>query len=118
MDYPYHPMPLEKDFLKVVFLLKYHQNPPALKETEHRKKREKVLKKREREKERKRKREKEKLQESLQIKRGSQYFERRKTLQLQNPFCMSPFSFPPSYHFKNSYQNHLIKFCSTFWTIF
>jgi hypothetical protein len=35
--------------LKVVFLLKYHQNPQVLKETEHRKKREKkVLKKRER----------------------------------------------------------------------
>jgi hypothetical protein len=38
------------------------------------KKREKVLKKEEG---------KEKLQESLQIKRGSQYFERRKTFQLQ-----------------------------------
>jgi hypothetical protein len=53
MDYPYHPMPLEKDFLKVVFLLKYHQNPPALKETEHRKKREKVFKKRERKRKKK-----------------------------------------------------------------
>jgi hypothetical protein len=30
--------------------------------------------------------EKEKLQESLQIKMGSQYFERKKTFQLQNLF--------------------------------
>jgi hypothetical protein len=59
------------------------------------------IEKREREKSiEKRGRKKEKLQKSLQIKRGSQYFERRKILQLQNPFCMSPFSSPPSYHFK------------------
>jgi hypothetical protein len=48
----------------MIFLLKYHQNPP---ETEHRKKRKKernVLKKEKKEK----KEEKEKLQESLQIK--------------------------------------------------
>jgi hypothetical protein len=76
------------------------------------KKREKVLKRK-----REKKNEKEKLQESLQIKMGSQYFGRRKTLQLQNPFCMSPFSSPPSYHFKNPFQNHLRKFCSSFWTI-
>jgi hypothetical protein len=63
------------------------------------------------------KKEKEKLQEYLQIKRGTQYFERRKTLQLQNPFRMSRFSSPPSYHLKNPLQNHLRKFCSSFWTI-
>jgi hypothetical protein len=34
----------------------------------------------------KERKEKEKLQESLQIKWGSQYFERRKTFQLQNLF--------------------------------
>jgi hypothetical protein len=77
----------------------------------------KVLKKRERERKKKEKEKKEKLQESLQVKRGSPYFERRKTLQLQNPFCMSPFSSLPSYHFKNSFQNHLRKFHNSFWTI-
>jgi hypothetical protein len=41
--------------LKVVFLLKYHQNPRVLKETEHRKKERKGIEKKEREKERKRK---------------------------------------------------------------
>jgi hypothetical protein len=47
--------------------------------------------KREREREResieeKKRKEKEKLQESLQIKRGSQYFERRKIFEVQNLF--------------------------------
>jgi hypothetical protein len=79
---------------------------------ENRKREKKYLKERERKKNEKK--EKEKLQESLQIKRGSQYFERRKTLQLQTPFCMSPFSSPPSYHFKNPFQNHLRKFHSSF----
>jgi hypothetical protein len=41
--------------LKAIFLLKYHQNPRVLKETEHGKKGEKVLKKRKREKKKKRK---------------------------------------------------------------
>jgi hypothetical protein len=40
-------------------------------------------------------------------KRGSQYFERRKTLQLQKtPFDLISFSPSPSYHFKNPFQNH------------
>jgi hypothetical protein len=39
---------IRKEFSKVVFLLKYHQNPQVLKETEHRKKREKSIEKRER----------------------------------------------------------------------
>jgi hypothetical protein len=43
-------------------------------------------KKRERKSIEKRERKKEKLQESLQIKRGSQYFERRKIFQPQNLF--------------------------------
>jgi hypothetical protein len=37
-------------------------------------------------KKRKKRKEKEKLQESLQIKRGGQYIERRKIFQLQNLF--------------------------------
>jgi hypothetical protein len=66
--------------LKNVFLLVYHLNPQ-------------VLKKRERKSiEKKRGRKKENLQESLQIKKGSQYFERRKTFQLQNFLRESIFS--------------------------
>jgi hypothetical protein len=41
--------------------------------------------------EKKRGRKKEKVQESLQIKLGSQYFERRKTFQLQNLFTWAHF---------------------------
>jgi hypothetical protein len=55
------------------------------------KERKSIEKKRDKKKEKGKER-KRKLQESLQMKRGSQYFKRRKTLQLQNPFCMSPFS--------------------------
>jgi hypothetical protein len=62
----------------VFFLLVYHQNPKSSKRWSIEKEREtKSIEKR---------KEKEKLQESLQIKSGSQYFERRKTFQLQNLF--------------------------------
>jgi hypothetical protein len=88
------------------------KSPSPQRDGAEKKKRENVLKKREREKERKRK-----APRVSSNKRGSQHFERRKTLQLQNPFCISPFSSPPSYHFKNPFQNHLRKFCSSFWTI-
>jgi hypothetical protein len=81
--------------------------PESSKRRSIERKREKVLKKRERNKEKEKEGKKEKLQVSFQIKRGSQYFEWRKTLQLQNPFCMSLFSSPPLYHFKNHFQNHL-----------
>jgi hypothetical protein len=65
----------------VIFLLKYHHNPHVPKRRSIEKNREKVLKKE------KEKKEKEKLPESLQIK-GSQYSERRKTLQLQKSFLL------------------------------
>jgi hypothetical protein len=40
-------------------------------------------------------------------KRGSQYFERRKTLHFKNIlFDVILFSPPPSYHFKNPFQNY------------
>jgi hypothetical protein len=61
--------------LESVFLLVYHQNHQVLKETG-------ALKKRERNSIEEKEEGKEKLQESLEIKRGSQYFERRKTSQL------------------------------------
>jgi hypothetical protein len=77
MAWPFYSISSKKKFLKSVFLLVYHQNPQVLKEIEHGKKdREKVLKKG-------RKREVSRVSAN---KRGSQYFERRKTFQLQNLF--------------------------------
>jgi hypothetical protein len=55
----------------------------------------------------KREKEKEKLQETLQIKwevnisRGEKY-----TSTSKSAFDAIPFSPPPSYHFKNPFQNH------------
>jgi hypothetical protein len=77
---PFHSISSERKFFRSVFLLVYHQNPLVLKEIEHwknKKRKRKSIKKR---------KEKEKLQESLQIKKGSQFFERRKAFQLQNLF--------------------------------
>jgi hypothetical protein len=37
---------------------------------------------------------------------GSQYFERRKKFNIKTLFDVIPFSPPPSYHFKNPFQNH------------
>jgi hypothetical protein len=66
MTMPFHVKPFEKNvFEEVIFLLKYHQKPPSLQETEHRKKECKSIEKEKKEK--KKEEEKEKLQESLQI---------------------------------------------------
>jgi hypothetical protein len=55
----------------------------------------------------KRKRKKEKKAPRVSSnKRGSQYFERRKHFNFKDPFYVIPFSPPPSYHFKNPFQNH------------
>jgi hypothetical protein len=110
-------MPFEKNFRRLFLSSNIIKIPESSKRWSIEKKERKGIEKRERKRKKKEKKEKEKLQESLQIERGSQYFERRKTLQRQNPFCLSPFSSPPSYHFKNPFQNHLRKFCNSFWTI-
>jgi hypothetical protein len=82
----------------VNFLLYYHQNPPSPQETEHREEREKeeekILKKEEREK----------LQESFQIKGDVYILRGGKHFNFKNPFYMTPFSPPPSYHFENLFQ--------------
>jgi hypothetical protein len=104
------PHAIWKEFLKAVFLLKYHQNPWVLKELEHRKK-EKIL-----EKSREKKKEKEMLQDSSN-KKGKLIFWENKNIATSKSFCMSPFSSPPSNHFKNPFKNHLRKFHSSFWTI-
>jgi hypothetical protein len=62
---------LKRGFQRSDFLLKYHQKP-------------KVLRRRNIEKKRKRK--EKKLQEFPQIKRGSQYLERRKHFNFKDPF--------------------------------
>jgi hypothetical protein len=85
----------------VLFLLKYHQNPPSPQETEHKKReREKLLKRKEK------REEKGKLQEfsnkkEVNILIGEKHFNFKNIL-----FDVIPFSPPPSYHFKNPFQNH------------
>jgi hypothetical protein len=77
------------------------------------------IEKRERERKKvlkKERKKKEKLQESLQIKWGSQYFE-EKNISTSKSFYVSPFSPSPSYHFQNPFQNRLRKFHSFFFTI-
>jgi hypothetical protein len=72
---------LKRSFWRsVVFLLGYHQNPQVLKRRSIEKKREK--------KEEKEKEGKPKAPRVSSNKRGSQYFERRKTIQLQKSFLM------------------------------
>jgi hypothetical protein len=90
-------MPFEKNFQRPSFSSNIIKILEYSKRRSIEKRERKNIEKRDREKERK------KFQESLQMKRGSQYFERRKILQLQNPFCMSPFSSLPSYHFKKPF---------------
>jgi hypothetical protein len=107
------PFHLKWSFWRSDFSPLISSKPLSPQETEHRKREiqkeeEKVLKReRERERERKRKKSIEKERKSPRIssnKRGSQYFERRKIVQLQKPFYMIPFSPPPSYHFENLFQ--------------
>jgi hypothetical protein len=75
MTMPFHVMPYEKRFFKKWFCPQISSKPPSPQETEHRKKEKK---------ERKRKKE----TRVSTNKRGSQYFERRKILQLEISFLM------------------------------
>jgi hypothetical protein len=68
---------LKRGYWRSDFILKYHQNLQVLKRWRIEKK--------------KKKKKKEKEKKALRVssnKRGSQYFERRKTLQLQRSFLM------------------------------
>jgi hypothetical protein len=73
--------PLEKKFLKKWFSPQISSKPPSPQETEQRKKGEKKI-------ETGKKRKRKKSPKSLFQSRGSRYFERRKTLQLQKSFSM------------------------------
>jgi hypothetical protein len=89
MTMPFHVKSFGKKFLKKWFSPQISSKPLSPQGTEHKKKRET-------ERKRKKEEEKEKLQESLQIK-GSQYFVRRKALQLQKSFLIW-FHFLPLHH--------------------
>jgi hypothetical protein len=58
--------------------------------------------------------EKEKLQKSLQIKGKLTFWEEKDALTSKILFNVIPFSSPPSYHFKNPFQNHWEIFLNSF----
>jgi hypothetical protein len=92
----------EKKFLKKWFSPQMSLKPLGPKETE--------LEKGEKEKE------KEKLQKSLQIKGKLAFWEEKDVSTSKIIFDAIP-SPPPSYHFKNPFQNNWEKFLDSFWTI-
>jgi hypothetical protein len=65
----------------------------------------------------KREKEKEKLQKSLQITGELTFWEDNEAWTSQTLFNVTPFSPPPSYHFKNPFQNLWENFLNSFWTI-
>jgi hypothetical protein len=75
---------LKRGFWRSDFLLKYHQNPPTSQETEHRQKEKKKV-------------DKEKLQESLQIKGKSLFWEEKNTSTTKISFLMW-FHYLPLHH--------------------
>jgi hypothetical protein len=84
MTMPLHVKPFEKKvFEEVIFLLKDHRPPPALKRWSIEKRERKNIEKRKKENEKEE--EKEKLQESLQIK-GKSIFRGEKHFNLKNLF--------------------------------
>jgi acyl-CoA synthetase (AMP-forming)/AMP-acid ligase II len=99
-----------KEFLKAVFLLKYHQNPRVLKETEHRKKREKVL-------EREREREKERKRKALRVsstKNGKSIFWEEKNIATSKSFLYEPIFFPSIIPFQKPFPKSFEKILQLF----
>jgi hypothetical protein len=80
----------------------YHQNLQVLKEMEHWKKERKSIEKKEKGKW--------KASRVSANKKGKSIFWEEKNISTSILFYVSPFSPPPSYHFQNPFQNHLIKF--------
>jgi hypothetical protein len=96
MTMPFHVKPFEKKvFEEVIFLIKYHQNSQVLKRRSIQKIERKSIKERKRKKKEKEE-EKEKLQESLQIKGKSIFWEEKNTSTSKILFDMIPFS--PLHH--------------------
>jgi hypothetical protein len=89
---PFHVMPFKKRFLKKWFSPQISSKPSSSQEMEHRKKEGKGKRK--------------KAPRVSSNKRGSKYFKRRKHFNFKDLFYVISFSPPPSYHFKNTFQNH------------
>jgi hypothetical protein len=106
---PFHVKSFEKKFLRKWFFPQISSKPPSPQETEHKKERKRKKKEKEEEKE--------KLQESLQINGKSIFWEEKNTSTSKILFDVILFSPPPSYHFKNPFQNHWESFSNPFWTI-
>jgi hypothetical protein len=92
---PFHIMPFEKRFLKKWFSPQISSKPPSPQHTKHKKRK--------------------KAPRVSSNKRGSQYFERRKTLQLQKSFLMW-FHFLPLHHTISKTLSKIIE--KVFFTLF
>jgi hypothetical protein len=116
MTMPLHVKPFEKKIFKeVIFLLKYQQNPQVLKRRSIEKKREKSIQKKKKKEKRGRKRKAPRVSSNkgkVNILRGEKNTSTSKFL-----FDVTPFSPPPSQHFRNPFQNHWKSFLNSFWTI-
>jgi hypothetical protein len=96
--------PFQKKFLKKWFSPQISLKPLSPQETEQRKT--------QREKEEEEEEEEEKLQVFEQVILRGESTSTSKII-----FDEIPFSPPPSYHFKNLFQNHWESFLNSFWTI-
>jgi hypothetical protein len=88
----------------MIFLLKYHQNPPSPQEMEHKKReeRENTIEKKKEKRGRKRKtRRVSSNKGEVNILSGEKHFNFKNIL-----FDVILFSSAPSYHFKNHFENH------------
>jgi hypothetical protein len=79
---------LKRGFLRNNFLLKYHQNSQVLK-------RQSIEKK-----------EKGKRKKAPRVSSNKRGLIGEKHFNFKDPFYVIPFSPPPSYHFKKTFQNH------------
>jgi hypothetical protein len=96
---------IEKKFLKKWFSPQISSKTPSSQETEYEKKRKKEVGKR-------------KAPRVSSNKKRSQYFARTKNTSTSKIlFDVIPFSPPPSYHFKNPFQNYWEIFLNSLWTI-
>jgi hypothetical protein len=106
---PFHVKSIEKKFLKKWFSPPISSKPLSPQETEQRENRRKGKKKG--------KTRKKKFQESVQIKGKSKFWEEKNISTSKTLFDVIPFSPPPSYHFKNLFQNHWESFLNSFLAI-
>jgi hypothetical protein len=116
MTMPFHVKPFEKKvFEEVIFLFKYHQNPQVLKRQSIEKREKKYWKKGKQE--RKKEKGNRKAPRVSSNKGEVNILRGKKTSTSKILFDMIPFAPPPSYHFKNLFQNHWECFLNSFWTI-